>query len=499
MSAFTLLSRVLGLCRDIVLASFFGASAGADAFLVAFKIPNFMRRLFAEGAFAQAFVPVLSEVKGRDDHEAVKRLVNHVMGNLGSLLALFTLLGVLLAPWIVMVFAPGFIQNGEKITLAADLLRITFPYLFLISLTAFAGSILNTYSLFAIPAFAPVLLNIALISSALWLSPYFDHPVEALAWGVLVAGVLQLLLHAYPLWRLKLFPIPRIDWQDREVKKILHLMLPALFGVSVSQINLMLDTLLASFLETGSVTWLYFSDRLVELPLGVFGIAIATAILPRLSKIHVKSDQVSFSQTIDWALKVVILIGLPAAVALVVLAEPIITTLFHHNAFSAYDVANTSRSLSAYALGVLAFMLIKILAPAYFARQDTKTPVKIAIKAMLANMVFNVLLVFSFAHVGLALATALSAWLNAALLLMGLLKLDAYQPDKGWLKFMARVMLASGLMAIVVGLLAADGARWLDFSTVDRLVALTGLVVAGLATYFATVWVLGLRLAQFKI
>lgn len=497
-SFFTLMSRVLGLVRDVVLASFFGATAGADAFLVAFKIPNFMRRLFAEGAFAQAFIPVLSEYKTQRSHDAVRDLVNRVCGSLGTALLSLTVFAVIFAPWIIMLFAPGFVQFADKIALSGELLRITFPYLMLISLTAFAGSILNTYGHFAIPAFAPVLLNVSLIAAALLFSHYFSQPVTALAWGVFIAGLLQLMIHLPPLARRDLLPRPKMDWQDEGVRRILTLMLPALFGVSVSQINLMLDTILASFLESGSVSWLYYSDRLVELPLGVFGIAIATAILPQLSKIHANADGEGFSRTLDWALKSVIVIGLPAAVALLVLGSGIITTLFQYNQFTAYDVAMSSKSLSAYALGVLAFMLIKVLAPGYFARQDTKTPVKIAIKAMLANMVLNLLLVFSLAHAGLALATSLSACLNAGLLLLGLIQQKVYKPGKGWWAFWIKTLTATTFMAALLVYFNPSVEIWLARGAWERIGSLLQLVIIGSFAYFGVLGIMGVRLRHFK-
>ncbi|WP_082885780.1 murein biosynthesis integral membrane protein MurJ, partial [Oleiphilus sp. HI0061] len=373
----TMLSRVFGLVRDVVVANLFGASAGADAFFVAFKIPNFFRRLFAEGAFSQAFVPVLSEYRSQRTEREVRQLVNSVAGVLGLVLLLITALAVMGAPWLTALFAPGFLEDTEKYNLASDMLRITFPYLLLISLTAFAGSILNSYGYFAIPAFTPVLLNLVLISAALWLTPLFTEPVMGLAWGVFIAGLIQLFFQFPFLIKMGLMPRPRLDYRHEGVRRIFILMVPALFGVSVSQINLLLDTVLASFLQTGSVSWLYYSDRLAELPLGIFGIAIATVILPSLSRKHSSQSHKAFSDTLDWAIRIVLLMGVPAAVALIVLAEPLVTSLFYYGALEQRDVYMSAMSLRAYALGLLAFMLIKVLAPGYFSRQDMKTPVKI--------------------------------------------------------------------------------------------------------------------------
>ncbi|HSG04575.1 MAG TPA: murein biosynthesis integral membrane protein MurJ [Marinobacterium sp.] len=490
----TMLSRVLGLVRDVVVAGYFGASGASDAFFVAFKIPNFLRRLFAEGAFAQAFVPVLSEYRSQRDLAAVQLLVNRVAGSLGSVLLLVTLIGSVGSPVLAMLFAPGFYLSGsESFPLAADMLRITFPYLMLISLTAFAGSILNSYERFAVPAFTPVLLNICLIGSALFLSPLFDPPIMAMAWGVFMAGAVQLAFQLPFLARLRLLPRPQAGWKDEGVQRILKLMLPALFGVSVAQINLLLDTVLASFLQQGSVSWLYYSDRLVELPLGVFGIAIATVILPSLSRKHAESSSEKFSQMLDWALRMVMLIGVPAAVALIVLAEPLLTTLFHYGAMTGRDVEMAAMSLRAYGLGLLAFMLIKVLAPGYFSRQDTKTPVKIAVIAMVANMVFNLALIFPLAHAGLALATALSAFLNAGLLLRGLLRQGVFNFAPGWGRWIVQLVSANVVLGALLVYFSPAASEWLASSMWQRVQWMALLVAAGVLAYAIVLFLLGLR------
>lgn len=490
----TLLSRVLGLVRDVVVAGYFGASGSADAFFVAFKIPNFMRRLFAEGAFSQAFVPVLSEYRSQRDLAAVQQLVHHVAGALGSVLVLVTVAGVIGAPLLAALFAPGFyVAGGEKFALAADMLRITFPYLLLISLTAFCGAILNSYGRFAVPAFTPVLLNLCLIGSAIWLSPLLETPVMALAWGVLMAGAVQLLFQLPFLAQQSLLPVPRPNFRDEGVRRILKLMLPALFGVSVAQINLLLDTVLASFLQTGSVSWLYYSDRLSELPLGVFGIAIATVILPSLSRNHAGQDPQRFARTLDWAIRMVLLIGLPAALALAVLAEPMIATLFHYGAMTDFDVQMSAFSLQAYAFGLLAFMLIKVLAPGYFSRQDTSTPVKIAVKAMLANMVFNLILVWPLDHAGLALATSLSAFMNAGWLLHGLIREGVFRWQPGWGLMLMRLVLSAGAMVTVLLSIQTQLGNWLEAGLWDRVQWMSLLVLAGGGTYLLMLILLGLR------
>ncbi|MBT3145854.1 murein biosynthesis integral membrane protein MurJ [Neptunomonas phycophila] len=495
----TLLSRVLGLVRDVVIANLFGATGSADAFFVAFKIPNFLRRLFAEGAFSQAFVPVLSEYRTQRTLADVQLLVNRVAGTLGAILLLVTLIAVAASPIVTTVFAPGFYMHETvKFDLASDMLRITFPYLLLISLTAFAGAILNSYERFAVPAFTPVLLNVCLIGCALFLTPIMDEPVMALAWGVLMAGAVQLCFQLPFLWHLRLLPKPRWGWQDEGVQRILMLMLPALFGVSVAQINLLLDTVLASFLQTGSVSWLYYSDRLSELPLGVFGIAISTVILPSLSRKHASQSTDSFAHTLDWAVRMILLIGLPSAVALVMLAEPLIITLFKYGAMTERDVAMSAMSLRAYGVGLLAFMLIKVLAPGYFSRQDMKTPVKIAIQAMVANMVFNLLLIFPFQHVGLAAATSMSAFLNAGLLLRGLLKEGVFVWQPGWGLYLVRLIVALLTLASVIYWLSPSVTQWLAADIWSRAVLMGRVVGVGVVAYFAVLVGLGMRLRDIR-
>jgi putative peptidoglycan lipid II flippase len=492
-SVMTLLSRVLGMVRDMVVAAFVGSSPAADAFFIAFKIPNFLRRLFAEGAFAQAFVPVLSEYRAQRPFEAVKQLVDRVAGTLGLVLLGLTVAGVLFAPQLVMLFAPGFVDDPQKMALAGDMLRITFPYLLLISLTAFCGAILNSYGQFAVPSFTPVLLNICMIGAVFGLGGFFEQPAMALAWGVFIAGVAQLLFQLPFLARIRLLPVPKLQRGDEGVGRIMTLMLPALLGVSVSQINLLLDTVLASFLQAGSVSWLYYADRLSELPLGAFGIAIGTVILPSLSRQHAGDDPKAFSATIDWALRMVLLVGVPAALALAILAEPLIATLFYYGKMTALDVQQSARALEAYSLGVLTFMLIKVLAPGFFARQDMKTPVRIAIQCMIANMVFNLILVWPLEHAGLALATSLSSILNTALLLWGLRKAGVYQPAPGWGRFGSQLLLACTLMAALVWWLNVPSAEWFAWGWQQRVGWVSLLVVVGMTSYIGVLLATGLR------
>ena len=492
-SMMTFLSRILGFVRDIVIARLFGAGLGADVFFVAFKIPNFLRRLFAEGAFSQAFIPVLAEYRQRGDKD-LKQLIANTSGTLAGILFAITAVGVLTAPILIMVFAPGFIDDPDKLNLAGDLLKITFPYLFFISLTALAGSILNSFGKFAVPAFTPVFLNLSLIGCAVWLSPHLDQPVMALAWGVFIGGVVQLLFQIPFLLKLDQLPKPRWGWKDSGVQKILKLMIPAMFGVSVAQINLLLDTLLASFLVTGSISWLYYSDRLVEFPLGVFGIALSTVILPSLSKKHASASKAEFSHTIDWALRWVFIIATPAAIGLAWLAEPLLVTLFQYGEFNPQDAHQASLSLMAYSLGLLPFIFIKVLAPGYFARQDTKTPVKIGIIAMITNMVLNIILMIHYAHVGLALATSLSAILNAGLLYAGLRKQEVYQPDIGWGRFMTKLLLPNAGLLLLLFWLTPDSAVWLDGTVWQRAGMLFGLIAGAMVVYFTLLTIVGINI-----
>jgi putative peptidoglycan lipid II flippase len=485
----TLLSRVLGLLRDIVIAAFVGASANADAFFVAFKVPNFLRRLFAEGAFAQAFVPVLADYREQGSHAAVRALLDRVAGVLGGTLLVVTAFTVMAAPLVAAVFAPGFISQPAKFGLTADMIRITFPYLLLISMTGFCGAVLNSYGRFAVPALTPVFLNLSLIAAATVAAPWFAEPVFALAWGVFFAGLVQLLFQLPFLYRLDLVPQPRWDTRDEGVRRILRLTVLALFGVSVSQINLLLDTVLASFLPTGSVSWLYYSDRLTELPLGVFGIAIATVILPNLSSQRAAAREQDFRLTLDWAVRMVLLIAVPATLALLLLADSILVTLFQYGELTPQDVAMASLSLRAYSLGLLAFMLIKVLAPGFYARQDMVTPVAIGIRAMVANMVLNLVFVlplmffWNVGHVGLALATSVAAYLNAFLLLRGLRRVGVFRFQPGWWPMLLRLGLASTAMVGVILWLDPELSVWLAWNWQQRGLHMGLVCAAGLAAY----------------
>jgi putative peptidoglycan lipid II flippase len=494
----TLISRILGFIRDVVIASHFGAGATTDAFLVAFKIPNFMRRLFAEGAFSQAFIPVLSEYKTQREKAEVKQLIDHVSGNLGGVLLLVTVIGVLFAPIMVLIFAPGFYAQPEKYQMTAAMLQITFPYLLLIALTAFAGSVLNTYGRFAIPALTPVLLNLSMIGATLWLAPHLELPIMALAWSVLLAGVLQLAFQLPFLARLQLFPKPRFEWGHEGVKRIYRLMLPALFGVSVTQINLMVDTLMASFLVTGSVSWLYYSDRLMEFPVGVFGLALATVTLPNLSKTVAKGDFQTYSKTLDWALRWVFLVCIPATFGMIALATPILSTLFHRGQFSEHDVIMTTRSLIAYTIGLLGFVAVKVLASGFYSRQDTRTPVRIGVIAMLTNIVLNLTLILPLQHAGLAFSTSVAALLNAWLLYHNLRKDGVFQPQAGWRNLLLRIFLASLCMGVILWW-GSGLSHWLNLRLMERGFYLLGWLVAGMVIYVLSLIAMGFRWRQVSL
>ncbi|MCK4843148.1 MAG: murein biosynthesis integral membrane protein MurJ, partial [Methylococcales bacterium] len=481
-SSMTMISRILGFIRDMMFARIFGVDSGTDAFFVAFKIPNFLRRLFAEGAFSQAFVPVLSDYKQQGGKQALKLFIDKTAGTLAIILLIVTIIGVIAAPILITLFAPGFIGEGKQFELAVQMLRITFPYLFFISLVAFAGGILNSHGKFAIPAFTPVFLNICMIAAAIWLSPLMDEPIVALAYGVFAAGIVQLIFQIPALHRLGLLPHPKLGFKDSGVKRILKLMVPAIFGVSVTQINLLLDTLIASFLAAGSVSWLYYSDRLVEFPLGIFGIALATVILPNLSKNHAANDPIQFSKSLDWALRLVLLIGLPASVGLLILAEPMLSTLFQYKAFGIEDVQLAGQSLMAYSVGLLGFILVKVLVPGFSSRKDMKTPVRFGIYAMFANMGLNIALVFPLAHAGLALATSLGAFFNASLLLTKLLTDKIYNPGKNWANFIIKIVFANEIMALFL-YICVDTEQWFQWSAFDRAINLALWIVLGGLVY----------------
>ncbi|WP_425653202.1 murein biosynthesis integral membrane protein MurJ [Vibrio campbellii] len=504
-SAMTLISRVLGLVRDVVVANLMGAGASADVFFFANKIPNFLRRLFAEGAFSQAFVPVLTESHAQGDMDKTRELIARAAGTLGVIVSIVTILGVLGSGVVTALFGFGWFLDwmhggpaAEKFELASVMLKITFPYLWFITFVALSGAILNTLGKFAVSSFTPVFLNVMIILAAWFISPQMSQPEIGLAIGVLLGGLVQFLFQIPFLIKAGVMVKPKWGWRDPGVVKIRTLMIPALFGVSVSQINLLFDTFIASFLQTGSISWLYYSDRLLEFPLGLFGIAIATVILPALSRKHVDAHSEGFAHTMDWGVRMVTLLGIPAMLGLMVLAKPMLMVLFMRGEFSPQDVHQASLSLLAYASGLLNFMLIKVLAPGYYSRQDTKTPVKYGIIAMVTNMVFNAIFAYFYGYVGLAIATALSAFVNMALLYRGLHIAGVYQITKRTVFFIIRLVMAGAAMVAAILWQLEDMSVWLDWSFAHRSGVLGMLIGLGAVVYLTVVFLLGVRLKDLK-
>jgi putative peptidoglycan lipid II flippase len=496
-SGWTLVSRVLGFVRDAVIAVVFGAGAATDAFFVAFRIPNLLRRLFAEGAFSQAFVPILAEHKRTSGADATKQLIDRVTGVLLLALVVTVALGVAAAPFIVYVSAPGFAAEPAKFDLTVAMLRVTFPYILFISLVSLAAGVLNTWSRFAVPAFTPTLLNVAFIVSALVLASHLDQPVLALAWAVFAGGALQLAIQLPALGQIGMLPRPRLRFSDPDVRRILLLMGPALLGVPAAQISLLLNTIFASYLQTGSVSWLYYADRLMEFPTGLLGVALGTILLPSLARLHSEEARETYSDLLDWGIRLTFMLALPAAVALAVLAEPLIATLFFHGRFGADDLAMTRQALVAYSIGLLGLILVKVLAPGFYARQNIRTPVKIAFISLLATQLMNAAFIVPLKHAGLALAIGLGACVNAALLYRGLRRREIFRPRPGWAMFLFKVTIAAGLMAAALILTMGSPAWWVTAHWQARTAWLAGLVALGAMVYFCALWALGFRVRDF--
>jgi len=505
---FTLISRVTGLLRDMVYSRMFGAGLLMDAFLVAFKIPNFMRRLFAEGAFSQAFVPVVSEYKVQRPHDEVRELVDGAMGTMAWFLSIVTIVGIVAAPLFVLLFAPGFRLDGERFDLTVDMLRWTFPFILFISLAALAGGVLNSYGKFAVPATTSTLMNVVMIVFAAFIAPYFARPGIVLAIGVFVSGLVQLVFQLPFMLRLGLLRRPRWQWGHEGVRKIGRLMLPAIFGSSVSQVALLLDTLIASFLVTGSIAWLYYADRLVEFPLGVFSIALATVILPGLAAHHASQNPERFASTLDWAIKLTLIVVVPATLALLVLAGPLTVAIFHYGKFDEQDVRMSTLALMAYSLGLLGFSMVKVLAPGYFARQDTKTPVRIGVRSLLLSMGLNVVVVLPLAfiypgqpglHALLALNTGIGAWFNAAMLYRGLRHQHVLHHSAGWRRTLWQVFAGNVAMGLFLWLVAGDTDRWLAMNAWQRMGWMAVLVGGGAGIYFGVLYVLGMRPGHLRV
>lgn len=492
-SSMTMFSRVLGFARDAIVARIFGAGMATDAFFVAFKLPNLLRRIFAEGAFSQAFVPILAEYKSKQGEDATRVFVSYVSGLLTLALAVVTVAGMLAAPWVIMVTAPGFADTADKFALTSQLLKITFPYILLISLASLVGAILNTWNRFSIPAFAPTLLNISMIGFALFAAPYFNPPVLALAWAVTVGGVLQLVYQLPHLKKIGMLVLPRINFHDAGAMRVVKQMGPAILGVSVSQISLIINTIFASFLASGSVSWMYYADRLMEFPSGVLGVALGTILLPSLSKSFASGNHDEYNRLMDWGLRLCFLLALPSAVALGILSGPLTVSLFQYGKFTAFDALMTQRALIAYSVGLIGLIVVKVLAPGFYSRQDIKTPVKIAIVTLILTQLMNLAFIGPLKHAGLSLSIGLAACLNASLLYWQLRKQKIFTPQPGWMAFLLRLVVAVLVMSgVLLGMLHIMP-EWSLGTMPWRLLRLMAVVLAGIAAYFAALAVLGFK------
>ena len=496
-SSMTMFSRVLGFVRDAIVARVFGAGMATDAFFVAFKLPNLLRRIFAEGAFSQAFVPILAEYKSKQGEDATRVFVAYVSGLLTLALAVVTIAGMLAAPWVILVTAPGFADTADKFALTSQLLQITFPYILLISLASLAGAILNTWNRFSVPAFAPTLLNVSMIGFALFGAPYFHPPVLALAWAVTVGGVLQLVYQLPHLKKIGMLVLPRINFRDAGAMRVVKQMGPAILGVSVSQISLIINTIFASFLVSGSVSWMYYADRLMEFPSGVLGVALGTILLPSLSRSFSSGNHDEYCRLMDWGLRLCFLLALPSAVALGILAKPLTVSLFQYGKFTAFDALMTQRALIAYSVGLLGIIVVKVLAPGFYSRQDIKTPVRIAIVTLIMTQLMNLAFIGPFKHAGLSLSIGLAACLNASLLYWQLRKQNIFTPQAGWGRFLVRLLVAVLVMAAALVAMLWVMPDWAQGNMAERLLRLIAVVVVGVVAYFATLALLGFRVKEF--
>ncbi|HGJ5855592.1 murein biosynthesis integral membrane protein MurJ [Arsenophonus nasoniae] len=497
-SSMTMFSRILGFIRDAIIARFFGAGMATDAFFVAFRLPNLLRRIFAEGAFSQAFVPILAEYKNQQGDEATRTFIAYVSGLLTLILAIVTLAGILAAPWIIYITAPGFTDTPDKFDLTVRLLRITFPYILLISLVSLGGAILNTWNRFSVPAFAPTLLNISMIMSVLLLAPYCEPPIIALAWGVFAGGILQLLYQLPYLKKIGMLVLPRISLRNSGVWRVMKLMGPAIIGVSVSQISLIINTIFASFLQSGSVSWMYYADRLMELPTGVLGVALGTILLPSLAKSFSTGDHQEYQRLMDWGLRLCFLLALPCAIALAILAQPLTVSLFQYGNFTGYDAVMTQRALIAYCVGLMGLIIVKVLAPGFYSRQDIKTPVKIAIITLILTQLMNLAFIGPLKHAGLALSIGLAACFNALMLYWQLRRQAIFIPLAGWGKFLVKLVAALMVMVAVLLLVLNFMPAWEQGNMLMRIMRLLLVVFAGAISYFAALFVFGFRLRDFS-
>lgn len=497
-SGMTLVSRIIGFLRDMMMARYFGAGFATDAFFVAFKLPNLLRRIFAEGAFSQAFVPVLAEFKSQRTHEETRQFVASVAGLLSLVLLIFTLCGVIFAGYVITLTAPGFTTDPQKFALTTTLLRITFPYILFISLASLISGVLNTWGIFSIPAFTPTILNITWLFFILVLRHYFHPPIVVIACAVFSGGVLQLLFQLPYLKKINMPVLPKFDLHNSAVWRVVRLMGPAIFAMSIAQISLVINTIFASYLPSGSVSWMYYADRLMEFPTGVLGVALGTILLPSLSKHASSKNVVEFSKTLDWGVRLCLLLAMPATIGLAITAKPLVMTLFMYGKFNLFDVVMTKRALIAYAVGLMGLILVKVFGPGFYANQDIKTPVKIAIFVLICTQLMNLAFIGPLKHAGLSLSIGLGACLNAGGLCYLLIKRGIYVPQSGWREFILK--LASAVMIMAVFLLLGLHYLPLDFTghTYTRVLSLLVLLSIAVITYFMSLFLLGFRVHHFS-
>ena len=505
-AAATFMSRILGMVRDIAIAQLLGAGLMADVFFFANRIPNFFRRLFAEGAFAQSFVPVLTKCSKEEDASALKELIAKSAGTLGLIVLVISVIGMVASPVVTAIFGWGWFEaylndapDAEKFTQASTLLEITFPYLFFITLTALCSSVLNVHGSFAIPAITPCWLNITMIVVAYFIAPHFEDPNKVLAYGMVAGGVVQLIFQLPFIIKLGLMVRPKWGWSHPGVKRIRTLMIPALFGVSASQLNLLVNTVLASFLATGSISYLYYSDRLLEFPIGIFAVAISTVILPALSRVDIKTQHGNYVRTLDWGVRLVLLLGIPSALGIIALREPILRVIFMRGAFSEENVILSSHSLLASVSGLCAIMLVRVLVQGFAALQDTKTPVRCSIVAIIANICFNLILVWPLDYIGLALSTALAAFVNAGQLLYLLHKRNIYRVSSTTLLFIGKALISGIVMAVAVRYFSPDFSVWATMSTLTSIFYLAALIIGGALLFGLCCMALGIRPRHIKM
>ena len=496
-SGLTLISRILGLLRDVVLMAKFGASPAMDAFFVAFRLPNMLRRLFAEGAFAQAFVPILARMREVEGDGQARQLVGKVATLMAVVLLFVSVLGVMLSPYLVYLIASGYDYQSETGDLTVQLVRLTFPYILFISLTSLASSVLNTWGNFVVPAITPALLNVCFIFSALYLSPLFDQPILSLAIGVLLGGVAQLIFQVPSLWKLGL--IPKFNWspKDSGVLQILRKMGPAIFGVSVAQVSLLINTSIATYLQPGSVSWLSVADRLMEFPVGLLGVAMATIMLPSLSSAVAQPDRRDYELLLSWGIRLLLIVLLPSVVGLVLLSPPIISLLFVRGQFGADDALMTNYAFWGYGVGLLPIVMIKLFAPVFYANQDTKTPVKIAVVALISTQILNFIFLITFPHslkhAGLALAISFGAWINMILLIISLRRRSLFISSSLWRPDMIRGLLATIPMAAFI-IWSSDYFGLINRAGIEGLALLFLIVLLGAIIYFASAQIMGVNL-----